>query len=466
MIASRLESLAFGALERVGAWAGWGFKPAEGPAPPADSPWGAFPALGPGTHVPVPTGRAFHQHLWFAAGDPDAGDALGRWLVEDVPGRGPAWQHPSDAGLRLAAWWLGAARLGEALDPDLRRRMAGSVGWHVRFTRAHLALRSAEMDHRLVAQAAGLVVAGLGWPGLPDARATWAEGLTLLGRALPLQVFGDGAPRRGGPAQLRLAWRLGRLAQATCAANRVAFPARAAAALLRAQSFLQALQPLPPIGVSAPRFPLELPPDAAPAKGWRLRTWREGGWAIGVAQAKGGASRVVVPTTSAPAPWGHADAGQVLWSAGDVPVLVDPGHAVDQPTLADAEAHSGLPGPVALTSARVDSRTLTVDLDTALRSRRVQAGYTRLVVTERAHVDGDWRVCWPMAPGWAFTEVEDGWEAERGEARLVMRAEGPLRWALEPRAVVVDAATQQTSALVGRGRVAAGERVVVRFEVR
>jgi hypothetical protein len=126
--------------------------------------------------------RLLHRHRWFSTlarawretGDPAfavaASDALASWLAHDRPAVGVAWAHTSDAGARLVQWMLGAGWLGEELDPDLWRRMAGSVAAHAAFLSERLSIGSNESDHRLVVQACGLVAAGLAWPGLPGAR--------------------------------------------------------------------------------------------------------------------------------------------------------------------------------------------------------------------------------------------------------------------------------------------------------
>jgi len=373
----------------------WDRCPDSGAVLP-DAPWDQ---LGGGVNAWA-AARELHAHQWFSTlaraghetGDRAlaraASDALGEWLLQDVPGHGVAWAHASDAAARLMHWALGAGWLGDELDPDLRRRMAGSVPAHAAWLERGLSL--SEGDHKLVFQAAGLVVAGLAWPELPEARRRWSRGLALLGRALPRQLHDDGSALLGVPAlsarMVSAVW----VARAFCRENGVAFPADADAALARLSWTLRVLSEgtgtLPPIGAchQAPLLapwgldaarsawnavvglglaPGDATPDAdtdataawlsgrvvapgAPLQAgneWAMWAFRNSGTVVMLSEAKKRPVRLVfwgaLPGDARPAAQVHGDGFQLLLDVGDVPVLVDPGADADHLELGLADAH-------------------------------------------------------------------------------------------------------------------------------
>jgi len=238
--------------------------------------------------------RRAHRHRWFStlartyaetgsvAHAVAATTALGDWLATDRPEVGVPWLHASDAAVRLVHWSLGAGWLGEELDADLWRRMAGSAQAHARFLEANLSLGSSGSDHRLIAQACGLVVAGLTWPALEGSRRWWSQGLTLLGRHLPSQLHPGGVPTDLSFSLLERTLTLVLVARAACRANDVAFPADAESALTRgawllrlAVGDLEALAP-PASGTPSPppwraRTAPPAPPATAPPSPWAAR---------------------------------------------------------------------------------------------------------------------------------------------------------------------------------------------------
>ncbi|MCB9742206.1 MAG: heparinase II/III family protein [Alphaproteobacteria bacterium] len=477
---------ASGVLPRLQRALGLGFEPWDAPASPADSPLGPRPSVVHQASSRLGV-RPEAQQAWLPSlcrEDPEqACERLGRWLVADVPGRGPDWAHPSDAGARLLRWGL-AATWAE-LDPDLRRRMAGSAVAHARCLSAQLSV--GPRDHRWVLAAAGLSVAGLLFPGLPEARAWWSEGLSALGRALPEQLLSDGSPALGGPAQLAAALEAGFVAAAFAEAAGVALPEGITPSLSRGAWFLRALRgglpELPAIGGPAPcPLPLALPgtegAELVAERGWRMLSFREGGWVSAHGKVRGGPSRLVVHTRQVPAPWGHADAGQALWELDDGPVLADPGWLEGRPDLARPAAHGLLlaesPTPLSLQVARVDGRAATVSLEGALGpllgTRTLRLEGARLLVQDSVEGEGEVEVVsrFPLGPGWSPAPAErGGWEAERGGRLLSVRVdEGPLRWSWEAAELASGASVLPAQVLVGRGRLRGGERLRVRFEIR
>ena len=145
----------------------------------------------PTLDLPVLSGRGLHRQRHVLAST----EGLRDWLRQDRPGQGPAWEHASDAALRLLYWGLAAPRLG-ALGPEV----AGSVRAHLAFTLDHLDTDLARPQTAL--QAAGLVVGGLVFP-VEGAREAFSEGLSVLGRCLERQVLGDGSPAHGSSALLQ-----------------------------------------------------------------------------------------------------------------------------------------------------------------------------------------------------------------------------------------------------------------------
>ncbi|MCB9795714.1 MAG: hypothetical protein H6741_23720 [Alphaproteobacteria bacterium] len=485
---SRLAARALPELQRV---LGLGFEPWSQPAAPADSAFGLRPALTPAPGA-RPGSRDEAQHAWvsrMARDNPDAAcERLGGWLVRDVPGVGPDWAHPSDAGLRLLHWALLAAWLGEGVDPDLRRRMAGSAC-------AHAACLSAELgagprDHRRVLAAAGVTVAGLVFPDLPEARRWWSQGLSALGRALPEQLHADGSPRLGAPAHLALCVSAAGLALRFAEAAGVAPPEALRPALTRAALFLKATtgpEGLAPIGGPAPSpLPvdlsalIEVSEDLTPERGWRMLSFRDGGWVVAHGRVRGGASLVLAHAGAAPPPWGHPDAGQILWSLDDGAVLADPGWLEGREDLGRAGAHGGLiaagaaPSALSLSVARVDGRRATLAMQGPLgplawtRSARVEGA--RVLIQDDLIGEGQVEAVarYPLGLGWRPEPAErGGWEARRGDRVLSVRAdEGPLRWSWEDAELVVDGRVQAGRALVGRGALSGGDRLRVRFEIR
>lgn len=230
-------------------------------------------------------------HRWFydlarTGQGAQACDRLGEWILADRPGEGAEWEHASDAALRLVYWGLGAGLLGDELDPDLWRRMAGSARAHATFTLGSDSPNPAT-------QGAGLVVAGATFADLSD---QWlGEGLGLLTRSLNGIVEADGSG--DGHAVQRA------VALAVVARSFTALPSEAEGAVRRGASYLRVAStggPLPGdaryaplLGESADELATHLgeePLDVA--KDWAIRAYRASDQAVGHAKLKGAPSRV------------------------------------------------------------------------------------------------------------------------------------------------------------------------------
>lgn len=543
---SALERLIFAAWRRLrrtprvspGPGLG-GVSPLGSLPPPVGPPWAEASAFGEHLEAGLASGtlgRDGERHVWFyglcraavEAGRPAwatrAQQALGEWLAAPPEAR---WQHPSDAAARVLAWAAGLSWLPTPLDPALAQLLCAAVAEHTAFTRAHLALRSDEADHRLVVQAAALVVAGCVWPTLDEAPGWRGEGLTLLGRALPDLVGADGAPLLSPPGGLLAALEAALLARAVARAAAAPVPLALDAAIVRGAWFLRALGeggPPPEVGALPARGPLswgpcpfESPthaavalgldpgpagpnaavdggaawlagrtvapgPTLAPEQGWSALHFRRGGWAILHGQVRGLPSRVVLDAAVYGQPWAHADAGQVLWSVGDAELLVDPGHLEGQPDLGGAGAHStptldGRALYARLDGVRVDGReasaraTLEPPRGAGLRlgvERELRVGGARLVLDDRlvGSSTARYTLRLPLGPEVVLEAAGRGFTGRCGVHRLEVQVEGPLEWVLEPAPLAREGRRVSGPALVGRGGVRGGDRVRVKLELR
>ncbi len=396
-------------------------EPIAGPMGPAAwLPPEVTPGTAAGPEVAAPrvpdrwgtADRGAHTLAWFAelarrhaAGDataaPRAVSALGAWLRHDIPGKGPGWEHPFDAAIRLVHLAAGFAWLGPAAPEPLRAHAAGSAAWHIAELRGRLPLGRGD-GHRRVAHLVGVFVGALTFPAIPGAREAWSEAASGLGPAFEALVLPDGGDAGGAPRWLeRSAW-LGAFALAVGRVNGVALPRSATSGWVGAARFLDRLAgdigTLPPLG-EAPPLPMlgegpglpavlrtlaahwrldapeATPPDdprlrwfgaahlAVPTAGptgpalgthvresgapraasratpwWSMWTFHEDGLAIAAASAKGEPLRVIVHAQSrSEGPFAHPAPMQLLVDLGARPLLVDPGAG----TPARA-AHDGL----------------------------------------------------------------------------------------------------------------------------
>lgn len=356
--------------------------------------------------------RGAHTLAWFAelahrhaAGDaaaaPDAVSALGAWLRHDIPGKGPGWEHPSDAAIRLVHLAAGFAWLGPAAPESLRAHAAGSAAWHIAELRGRLPLGRGD-GHRRVAHLVGSFVGALTFPAIPGAREAWSEAASGLGPAFESLVLPDGGDAGGAPRWLERSVWLGAHALAVGRVNGVALPRAATSAWVGAVRFLDRLAgdvgTVPPIG-EAPALPmlgegpglpavlrtlaahwgldpLDAPPPAdprlrwfgaasatsvaagptGPALGthirdsgapraatratpwWSMWTFHEDGLAVAAASARGEPLRVILHAQArSGGPFAHAAPLQLLADLGGRPLLVDPG-----PGTPARAAHDGL----------------------------------------------------------------------------------------------------------------------------
>jgi hypothetical protein len=424
-------------------------------------------------------------------------------------------------------WALGIGWLGEELDPDLRRRMAGSALFHARYLERELCLSPGEEDHRLIGQAAGLVVAGLSWPDLPGAGSWWSRGLSLLARYLPKQLRGDGAPLHRSPAELLDLLQVVLVARAFCRVNGVVFPEAADGALVRGACYLRAVAgdlSLPPLGgapvetlldpwgglagespwntVSALGLvteagglraeednnawllagrPARSGERLAPPKNWRVAAFREGGLAVAHGLIRGQSSRVLL---TAGAAWEVDHPPQVSWWLGDVGILVEPGFLPGHPELQLSERHPGVAlvgtqGSVLrfpegqVTRGRVDGRKALLagerQSPSGRQTRTVLIQGSRIQVKDRIEGQGGESVWlrWILGPDWTEWEGEgEKWQARWGERQLVIKLAADLEWEVGTQSIAWDGALVEARVFLGRVQAPANAVYLSSFEIR
>ncbi len=366
---------------------------ADGPAAPIDSPRGptgiqAVPA--PCPPLPPENSRSWHRLGWFSAlarsAPTEAAARLRLWLASDVPGDGPAWEHRSDAAVRLAHLAAGLS-WGGGVEAGLNAAIAGSVAWHLRVLSGTTPV-SENDGLRAVCHHAGLVIGGFLYPELEESASARRDGLAGLRFGLPRQLHADGSSRDLAPRALGQALMLVAVARTMTRANGAAFPTSAEAALVAGARFLERLGGdlgyLPPLGVYGPEDLLpgvggggrglwsyvvgaglqsgeagpelfatalgaggsEGQPEPSSGSTWAMWTWRESGVVAAFLKVKSQPSRVIA-NFGAPRPseQSHHAPMSVLWELGDLALLADPGTPGDDPgaeVAAGAVAHGCL----------------------------------------------------------------------------------------------------------------------------
>jgi len=306
------------------------------------------------------------RHRWFLdlarAGRADeASERLGEWILADRPGEGADWSHASDAALRLIYWGLGAGLLGDELDPDLFRRMAGSA-------RAHAAFTLHEASPNPLTQAVGLAVA----------RSAFGTEEELLISASAVAADGSGVPTEVARAVCLLY--VARLFGPLCG--------EAEGALRRGAAYLRAVSTggpewgdsvyAPVLGETAQELADALDePALQVAKDWAVRAYRASDQAIAHARLQGKTSRLA------------SDSGHVEWRL-------------------DGELLASIEGAGAeLESARIDGRRLTL----AWGPRKLRAEGGRVQVIDHARGIR-------VTPGPGFGRLKESRDEAGGRARL------------------------------------------------
>jgi hypothetical protein len=360
--------------------------------------------------------------------------SLDEWIAVDGFGQGIAWEHTSDVAWRLMRLALLLSLVEEEIDPGLRMRIAGSAQHHAAFLRQALVRSSGVHPRRSVLQASALVVAGLVWPGLEQARGWWSEGLGGLKRHLGHLVLPDGSPVSALSDQVESMEAAG-MAHAVCRISGVAFPVEAEGALIQGVEFLRGLETAEGlVGVesfealngegSEGRFCRVWASvnegawavQESETKGWKLHAFRSGGWV---------AAHCVGKSQDFSLSWalraGELGGQHPVWGAVGCSVFAN-----------DARRGGGL-----IERARVDGRKLQItahaEQDGMLHRKKAIADASRLVVEDRVEGDGELRVSWiwRLAPGWSLvSETELTWAVREGR-RLKIGLSKDLDWRVE-----------------------------------
>ena len=145
-----------------------------------------------------------HRHLvtlaqaWAVTREPRhlqaLGDQLDSWLLACPYPLGANWASASEAAVRLINWAAAWQLVDFQKDHfDLKKRWLASIYRHAEFIRGWLSLHAG--DSRLIAEGAGLFIAGLTWPHWPAARGWLATGRAILEREAQAQIGPDGVDR-------------------------------------------------------------------------------------------------------------------------------------------------------------------------------------------------------------------------------------------------------------------------------
>ncbi len=474
-------------------------------------------ALGPAPE-PVDSVREHHRLAWFArearsAAQGDASAAaeavrsLEAWLRQDVPGRGPGWEHPSDLTVRIVHLAAGFSWLGEAAPTAVQAFATGSVGWHLAQLRARMPVGGAD-GHRRLAHLVGLFVGGLQFPAAPDARQAWSEAASALGPAMERIVNPDGSDPSGAPAFLEQSLWLMAIAMGVARANGAALPDGATAAWARGVAYLDRLAgdggevprlgeapfgavlptpgsplpaslrnlavgwgldaapPAPGPDARAAWFGVAAGPPAAPAaKAWATWCFAGSGTAVAALQVRGEALRAIFATRAHDSgPLAHPAPLQLLLDLGGKPLLADPG-----PGRPDRAEHNGLvlagapAGRARLDVARVDGKKVRFEGHvqhgrSGRWHRDVLLNQQRARVTDRLEgIAGTVHLRWQLGADWAIAGADRSWTLRRGVHSVAVELPKGLEWRLE---------AEPAPAFVGTGQLAAGEEITSSFEVR
>ncbi len=499
-----------------------------GPAPLAARPAEPCPGrLGPpvfrvdGLGAPPPEGETERDHHRLGAfaqlarrgaqGEVEAGPqairVLDSWLRQDVPGRGPGWEHPSDLTVRIVHLTAGFAWLAAEAPAALQASAAGSVGWHLAHLRARMPTGQAD-THRRIAHLVGLFVGGLQFPAAPGARQSWSEAASALGPAMERGVNRDGSDPSGAPAFLEQSLWLVAVAIAVARANGTALPDAATAAWARGVRYLDRLAgdggSVPALGEAPFGSLLAAPGCAAPAslrnlavawghddgetapgpdaraawfgaasaapsppaaKAWATWSFAGSGTAVAALQVRGECLRAVFATGGTDSgPLAHDAPLQLLVDLGSTPLLADPGPA--RPARAEHNGllvRGGTEGAARLDVARVDGKKVRFEGHLPLGRtgrwhRDVLLNQQRVRVSDRlVGSSGQVALRWQIGAAWTVSGADHAWTLRAPPHSVVVELPKALTWRFEP---------LPSPAFVGEGSLQDGAEITSSFEVR
>ena len=418
--------------------------------------------------------------------------SVDEWIAQDRFSESQGWQHSSDVAWRLMRMSFILSLLDEEVDPGLLRRIAGSAEHHGRFLQRSVITTDSAFLRRRVLQSSALIVAGLTWPKLKDARSWWSESLVRIASDLPKVLAPDGSPSIP-LGEFVESMEAAAMAKAACRHLGIAFPERADGALLQAIVFLrsvcaescflahdgfsslwsgqqkQGLAALWNLLIDWKLVEAEATSDASQdaitqlltgrpledgggvgvSNGWALAAYRSTGWVA----AHGGNRDGDVYCF-----WGAGALGgmqQIAWGTSALPVLT-----LSHPLRGWGIGHEN--GEIH--NARVDERTLQLHAHFSTgglqRHRKLVASGQRLIVQDRliGKKGGEVSLSWRLVEGWVFADSSDLSKASSGESTLILNLPEELSWGLTQ--------DESGSVLTGRGWLASGQRVQTSFELR
>lgn len=144
-------------------------------------------------------------------GNPELARPALAWLDDFVArnplGRGLHHTSGIEMAIRIVTMSWTLALLRERIEPERARRTLGLIAQQALWCRDHLSLGSSANNH-LLAEYAGMVVAGAAWPAMRESESLLGEGLGGLAREVPRQIHADGVPGEQAFAYLPFVWEL------------------------------------------------------------------------------------------------------------------------------------------------------------------------------------------------------------------------------------------------------------------
>jgi hypothetical protein len=313
------------------------------------------------------------------------------WVVANPPLTGVHYISAMECGLRLIAVchafdlvrpWL---RTPDLVWPAVLQLVDG----HATLIRQRLSAHSSLGNHT-IAEAAGLVYAGILVPELPQAGECLATGLSLLGTEAAHQVLRDGGGAEQGLWYLRFISDLYGLVRALLAQRDREVPQEIDDAFMRSRGFLAAMTSpsgrLPSIGDGDNGYALSsmLPTLPRPHEESAVICLPSSGYSVLHDGTPSGTSLIFDHGPLGMGPGyahGHADALSVILRTGDEEVLIDPG----------TFAYSGEPEWRTYFRGTSAHNTVTVDgLDQAVQETAFQwsSPYDARLVASKTLPDG------------------------------------------------------------------------------
>ncbi|MGD8395648.1 MAG: alginate lyase family protein [Candidatus Eiseniibacteriota bacterium] len=200
------ETRLLGDAIELGAAVDWNRDPVSGRAFPL-AHWSAIDHRDPADEAAIRRIWYLNRHLmlpelaldYHLSGDASAAELvcqlLDGWIAQSPRGSGVNWMVPLELGLRLWSWaWAARLLARSAALRHTAARLAISVHEQAEWILRHLASHSSANNH-LLAQALGLLAAGVGFSGLRRAPAWRAVGQRILFAELERQTHPDGVSR-------------------------------------------------------------------------------------------------------------------------------------------------------------------------------------------------------------------------------------------------------------------------------